>query len=136
MHSDKWSLQMWWTWSLHFFWKSFLISMHLDGEGKRKFIEFQRHSHMFWVLRYFHLTFHTPLGMLARRRWNLFSNFVKILWLYMSIYFFHSSRLSLRFLGDMNKALAWRWYWMTEPPGYANASVQIDRYRTPQNFCG
>ena len=127
---DKWSLRTTlWTWSLHFFWKSFLISMHSHLKGKTKFIQlclFQRHGHVFWVLKHFHLKFHMPIGMLPLIKRNLFSNFVKFLWLYMSIYLFYSCRLYLIPLGGMNKALAWRLYWMTELPKCG--SVRIDRY--------
>ena len=38
--------------------------------------------------------------------WHVFSNFVKFLWLYLSVHLLYSSRLYLIFLGDMNTALA------------------------------
>ena len=88
-------------------------------KDKTKFIElclYQRHGHMFWVLRYFHLKFHTPIGMLVLSEWNFFFffffffNFVKFLWSYMSVHHFYSCRLFLILLGDIKRALAGRWY--------------------------
>ena len=37
---------------------------------------FQRHADIFWILRYSHLKFHTPIGMLVLSRWIFFFNFV------------------------------------------------------------
>ena len=60
--------------------------------------------------------------------WDIF----RFLCLYMSVYLFYSSRLYLILLGDMNRAVARRWYWMNELPIYEK--VQIDSYRDCQNF--
>ena len=53
-----------------------LESIAFTGKGQNQIIElwpFQRHAHMFWVLRYFHLKFHTPIGQLVLSSWIFFS---------------------------------------------------------------
>ena len=79
--------------SFEHIWHLFLVFLlltlnrwsHSHGNDKTKFIElclFQRHAHMFWVLRYLYLKFHTPIGILVFSGWKFFSSFVKFLWLY------------------------------------------------------
>ena len=101
------------------------------GNVKTKFIKlclFLWHA-MFWVLRYFQLKFHTPIGILVLNRQKfVFFSFVKVLWLCMSMHHLYSSRLYLILLGDMNRALAYIWYWVTELP--KSAKVQMES----QNF--
>ena len=83
--------------------------LHSHGKGKTKFIElclFQRHAHMFWVLRYFHLKFQTPTSMLALRMWKFFFfSFANCLWLYMSMYLLCSSRLHLLLWGEKSTSI-------------------------------
>ena len=89
------------------------IWLHLHRKDKTKFIEsylFQIIAPKFWVFRYFHLKLHAPTDMLVLSRWNFFFSFAKFFLLCMSKHF----RLYLILLGDMNRALAWPWYWMIE----------------------
>ena len=68
-------------------WSGIREGLLLHGKDKIKFIElclFQRHAHMFWVVKYIHLKFHSPTDMFVLSSWIFFFffNFVKSLWLY------------------------------------------------------
>lgn len=60
---------------------TYSAKLHSHGKGKTKFYEwclFQRHARMFWILRYFHLKFHTPIAMLVLTGGNSFFQFCQI----------------------------------------------------------
>ena len=62
------------------------------------FQRFQRHAHLFGVLRYFHTKFHTPIGTLVLSRRIFFSQFCQIfVIIYHDCYLNMLSRLSFKY---------------------------------------